>query len=91
MSQHLISPCLSIGEVVTIPENHGRESGMIGRISAIEQTEFGVMYQVKVPTSLCERSVPVLAQLLDHLEASERGLLSVNDESRPGLSSVQLD
>jgi len=68
MSQHLISTCLSIGQVVTVPGNHGREPGMIGRITAIEQTEFGLMYQVIVPTSLCGRSVPVLAQLLDHVE-----------------------
>lgn len=68
MPQLVSSPSLPVGQVVTVPDHHGRESGMIGRIAAIEQTEFGAMYRVKVPASFGERSIPVLARLLDYLE-----------------------
>ncbi len=66
---------LPVGQVVTIPEHHGRESGMIGRIEAIERTAFGTMYRLHVPVSFGERSVPVPvpvpARLLDRLEWGE--------------------
>jgi len=68
MTQQIISPRLPVGQVVTVPDHHARESGMIGRIEAIEHTAFGVMYRVHVQASFGERSVPVLAQLLDCLE-----------------------
>lgn len=68
MPKLVFSPRLPVGQVVTVPINHGRESGMMGRIAGIEHTEFGMMYRVVVPASFGQRSVPVLARLLDYLE-----------------------
>lgn len=77
MPKLVFSPSLPIGHVVTVPTNHGRESGMLGRIAGIEQTEFGAMYRVAVPLAFGERSIPVLVRLLDYLEVGNGQL--VND------------
>jgi hypothetical protein len=65
-------PRFNIGDVVTIPHGHGRESGMAGEVTAIEDNSIGRFYRVKVKMPRSDTgysSVPVLVQVLDTLSA----------------------
>jgi hypothetical protein len=59
-----------IGDTVTIPNGHGRESGQTGQVCAIEQNMIGWFYQVSVPSPRSPAGavqVPVLVTVLDVL------------------------
>lgn len=65
-------PRFGIGDTVTIPGGHGKESGLTGTITAIKDHAVGRFYHVDVPSPRSDSghvSVPVLVQYLDTLSA----------------------
>lgn len=59
--QSVISLRSRIGDVVTIPRKHGRQSSM-GRIADVYSTPLGMFYKVYVPTSYNNDLIPVLTR-----------------------------